>query len=818
MALAFRIKVYTEILSGMFNTLLAGIGPAVDLNPGSFIRTCMEAAALQDADQYAQIGKLLDFFALDTLVGDDIDRRALDFGTMFQIDLRRLAASQSHVQLCVRDTTYTQVTSVLATNTPAGINQFTVAATTGALFPIAGRITLDRGTTHEESFYFTRTGDVFTTLAGYLFQFGHLMGTNVDLTSLASTITNLVPINGTVVDLATGTGAAFPASGNIILSRESSGNRELLAFTRSGDVLTITTGGGATKAHAIGDSAILSTAGVDRPAGTGIEADVPASIATVAVAYTLDAGITLLDGDFQSTLGNATSKLAGSATLAAAATISSFAIPPFSTAVPFNPYPATQGRDREEDQDYIARIKATIQSLAGLTALTISTKVQGLQDPVSQAIVGFAQLIDAVSPGFSLLYITDGSTTFAPQPMLVSGRELLINVASGGDKRAKLAGPAPITVIATPGIQTPAAPVIVQAGLAGSTLYGYVVVARVSTSGVAPSAQQNSATGPLTLSGTNYNIINITPVAGALFYDVYRVIGGPSLGLIGSIAATDNVTPIVLNDTALAGDASSPPTSNTTVTNKKAITPRLFRSNNRGLATAVGVGFLEDNTQSFTTNALIGMWVKGDDGVFQQITSNTTIRMNFSGATTPPLGAYATFDFTQPPLVPTVDYDINDTTGDIGLVVPLLQYDSLVAADDNNAGAGAYIKSSGLLAYIQMVVNGDKTNVQNLPGLKAPGTSVRLVSPSIVSPQFIIHAVPKTGALDSTFKAAIVAAASRYVNSLGVGETIILSQMTTNAENDVPNASDVQMLSPSQNVAVLAGQLARVTDDNFDVV
>lgn len=817
MALAFRIKVYTEILSGMFNTLLAGLGPAVDLNPGSFIRTMMEAAALQDADQYAQIGKLLDFFALDTLVGDDIDRRALDFGTMFQIDLRRRGATQSHSAISLRDNNYTQIGSVLAVNTPAGVNQFVVATGTGAAFPVAGRLTLDRGTTHQESFYFSRTGDVFTTLAGYVLQFGHLGGATVDLTSLASTITNLVPIGGTVVNLAVGTGAAFPASGNIILSRESLTNRELLAFTRSGDVLTITTGGGATKTHAIGDSAILSTVGVDRPANTGIEVDVPAGIATVAVAYTLDAGVTLLDGDYQSSLVGVTSKLAGSATLAAAATITTFTVPPFSTAVAYNPYPATQGRDREEDQDYIARIKATIQALAGLTALTISTKVQGLQDPTSQAIVGFAQLIDAVSPGFSLLYITDGSTTFAPQPQLVSGRELLINVASGGDKRAHLAGPAPITIISTPGIQTPAPPVIVQSGIAGSTTYGYVVVARVG-SGVAPSAQQNTTTGNATLSGSNYNILNITPVVGALFYDVYRVIGGASVGKIASIAATGNISPIVFNDTGLAGDSSAAPTTNTTVTNSSALTPRLFRSNNRGLATAVGPGFIEDNTQSFVVNALVGQWVKSDDGVFHQITSNTAIRMNFSGSTTPPLGAYATFDFTQPPLIPTIDYDINDTTGDIELKVPLATYDSLVAADDNNTAAGAYIKSSGLLAYIQKVINGDKTDVQNFPGLKAPGTSIRVLSPSIVSPQFVIHAVPKTGALDASFKSAIIAAASRYVNSLGVGETIILSQMTTNAETDVPSADDVQVLSPPANVAVLAGQLARVTDANFLIV
>jgi hypothetical protein len=816
MALAFRIKVYTEIVSGMFNSIRSSIGAVADLNPGSWIRTILEAASLQDADQYAQVGKLLDFFALDTLEGDDIDRRALDFGTLFQINLQRQGASQSHALVCMRDTNFTQVTSVLANNTPAGVSVFAVATGTGAVFPTAGRVTLDRGTTHEESFYFSRTGDAFSALAGYVLQFGHLAGATVDLTSVASTITNNIAISGTTVNLAAGTGAAFPAAGNIILSRETS-NRELLAFTRAGDVLTITTGGGATKTHAIGDSAILSTVGVDRTANAGAEVDVPATIATVLIAYTLDTGITLLDGDYQSSLVGATSKLVGSATIAGAGTIISFAVPPFSTAVPFNPSAATQGRDRETDVNYIQRIKDTIQSLAGLTALTITTKVNGLQDPVSQAIVGFAQLVDAVSPGFSLLYVTDGSTTFSPSPLLVSGRELLINVASGGDRRARLIGPAPVVVISSPGLQLPAPPVIAQVGTAGGTTYGYAVVAKVGV-GVAPSATQTTAVGNATLNGTNYNQLSFIGVAGAQSYDIYRVIGGATTGKIGNVVTVPNQTQYTFNDTGLAGDSTAVPTTNTTVTNSTAITPRLFRDTFRGTSTAVGPGFLEDSSQNFGVNALIGMWVKSSDGVFHQITSNSAIRMNFSGGTTPPVGGYAVFDFTQPPLIPTVDYTINDTTGDLSLTVPLVQYGSLVAADDNNASAGAYIKSSGLLAYVQKVVNGDKTDVQNFPGLKAPGTSVRVVAPAIVSPQFIIRAVPKNGALDSTFISAVTAAASRYVNSLGVGETILLSRIITDCENDVGNLDDIEILSPPTNVPVADGQLARVSNTNFSIV
>ncbi len=51
-----------------------------DYNVGSVIRTILEAAALEDDEQYFQMVQLLDLFSFTTAAGEDLDRRLGDFG------------------------------------------------------------------------------------------------------------------------------------------------------------------------------------------------------------------------------------------------------------------------------------------------------------------------------------------------------------------------------------------------------------------------------------------------------------------------------------------------------------------------------------------------------------------------------------------------------------------------------------------------------------------------------------------------------------------------------------------------------------------
>src|SRR5688572_17060451 len=105
MSTAFRLRTYPEILSRMFSHAIGLLGEDLDLNRGSVIRTIFEASSLSDADQYNQIARLLDLFSLFAAKGDDLDRRALDFGADIFTTMRRRPAKTSVVDVVIGDGT-----------------------------------------------------------------------------------------------------------------------------------------------------------------------------------------------------------------------------------------------------------------------------------------------------------------------------------------------------------------------------------------------------------------------------------------------------------------------------------------------------------------------------------------------------------------------------------------------------------------------------------------------------------------------------------------------------------------------------------------
>lgn len=109
---------------------------------------------------------------------------------------------------------------------------------------------------------------------------------------------------------------------------------------------------------------------------------------------------------------------------------------------------------------------------------------------------------------------------------------------------------------------TPVGPLVGQVGTPGAASVTYVIVARNSTGHSPGSQPTTTTTANGGLSGTNFNRLNWTPVARATSYQVYRTAGGPNQGLIGTVSAP--VT--TFDDTGLAGDGSTPPTTNTSGT------------------------------------------------------------------------------------------------------------------------------------------------------------------------------------------------------------------------------------------------------------
>lgn len=114
-------------------------------------------------------------------------------------------------------------------------------------------------------------------------------------------------------------------------------------------------------------------------------------------------------------------------------------------------------------------------------------------------------------------------------------------------------------------------PAITTAGTGGAVTWTYVIVPKDINGNASPAGSSGStAVGNATLTTSNFNIITWQQVDGAYSYDVYRTAHGTTPatnGKIGNVLASSILTGsftqnYVLNDKALAGDATTAPTLN----------------------------------------------------------------------------------------------------------------------------------------------------------------------------------------------------------------------------------------------------------------
>lgn len=443
---SFQIKTRPEIQAQMFNTIRAQEGVSEDdLVIGSLIRTFVEAVSLQNADEYIQIGKLVSLYARSKAKGEDLDRRALDFGADVFRDMRRREALTSTVGLAIGDGTTRRFARFTA-DVLATVVTFTIDNATS--WPTSGSAVLERGTLREESIVFTRVGTTITVVSPATGLVNpHVENGPIETTGVKSILALPVAVAAGSATIASGTESAWPSSGAVIFERDTV-RRELRTFTRVGTVLTLNAV--TTFAHAASTQVVLSTFGSDRPISAGSSALVPASTASVQILFrTKDAG-TLFDGDYVTATISAESDAPGDQTRVGSNTIVQWQQEPFAGATVTNPNAATRGRNREQDDAYNARISAFIQSLSRATALAIETLTAGQQDSFSGLFIAFAQTVEPVAPGESLLYVSDGSSTFAPDTAIFFGRDVLIADARVNDKRARLNNYGPFSKLASP--------------------------------------------------------------------------------------------------------------------------------------------------------------------------------------------------------------------------------------------------------------------------------------------------------------------------------------------------------------------------------
>lgn len=130
-------------------------------------------------------------------------------------------------------------------------------------------------------------------------------------------------------------------------------------------------------------------------------------------------------------------------------------------------------------------------------------------------------------------------------------------------------------------------------------------------------------------------------------------------------------------------------------------------------------------------------------------------------------------------------------------------------------GIDGYNYFVGLIQKAQWTIDGLDRNSINFPGIGAAGTQFEVLPPVLVRLNLIINVTPEEGISLSSISGEVANAVSEYINSLGVGDDVVLSEIIAAAQT-VNGVFDVEISNLEENVVIADNELARI--DNSDLV
>ena len=137
-------------------------------------------------------------------------------------------------------------------------------------------------------------------------------------------------------------------------------------------------------------------------------------------------------------------------------------------------------------------------------------------------------------------------------------------------------------------------------------------------------------------------------------------------------------------------------------------------------------------------------------------------------------------------------------------------------------GIDGYRVFSGLIQEAHKVIDGVATNSVAFPGVKAAGTSVEVLTPLLKSVTISLIVQTKDGVDKTTVSEIVKSTVAGYVNALGVGRPVILSEVIKIVQS-LAGVFSVQIVSTSpaftdSRIAVADIEKAAVLDSNTDIV
>jgi hypothetical protein len=130
-------------------------------------------------------------------------------------------------------------------------------------------------------------------------------------------------------------------------------------------------------------------------------------------------------------------------------------------------------------------------------------------------------------------------------------------------------------------------------------------------------------------------------------------------------------------------------------------------------------------------------------------------------------------------------------------------------------GVDGYKYFTGLLQKVQWTIDGLPTDPNTYPGIGAAGTQFEVLSPIIRKLKFIISLTTVEGVSLNSVSESVKNTILEYVNSRGVGEPVVLSEIIA-ACLSVTGVFDAVILNQELNITVSASEIARL--DSQDLI
>jgi hypothetical protein len=129
----------------------------------------------------------------------------------------------------------------------------------------------------------------------------------------------------------------------------------------------------------------------------------------------------------------------------------------------------------------------------------------------------------------------------------------------------------------------------------------------------------------------------------------------------------------------------------------------------------------------------------------------------------------------------------------------LVAANKLAYSTTKKVGADGYVYYTGLLRHVHRVVDGYDLDPVTYPGLKATGVQIEVLPPIIRRIEIELTAKTLTGVSVALLSDSIKSAVLTYINSLGVGEDVVMSGIIATVQS-IAGVESVTLVSPEPGV------------------